>query len=208
VRRIAAEILAQHSDIDTTQIETLFSAEEGYATPKVDVRAALFREDKILLVREMLDNGRWTLPGGWADMTDSPREAVEREVREESGYEARAVKLAAVYDRNRRGHPFFYFSIYKLFFICEITGGAPIGPNIETGGVEFFTEDNSARAYPSGASRRKRSACCSPTTATHPYPPSLTESYISIGKLLVFVLGWRSHPRTNTSNFPIDTKQD
>ena len=142
VRRIATEILAQHSNIDSAQIETLFTAEEGYATPKVDVRAALFQGDKILLVREMLDNGRWTLPGGWADMTDSPREAVEREVIEESGYEARAVKLAAVYDRNRRGHPFFYFSIYKLFFICEITGGSPIGPNIETGGVEFFSEDN------------------------------------------------------------------
>lgn len=140
VRLISAQILAEHSGGDMQQLVDLFTGEEGYATPKVDVRGAAFRDEKILLVRELLDEGRWTLPGGWADAGDSPSQAVIREVREESGYEARAVKLAALYDRNLHGHPQFYFSIYKLFFLCEITGGAA-AESIETAGAEFFAED-------------------------------------------------------------------
>ena len=141
VRKIASEILGSYSRIAPTELESLFQGEVGYATPKVDVRGAAFRDNAILLVRENLDGGRWTLPGGWADQNDSPSEAVLREMREESGFEARVVKLAAVYDRNRRGHPYFYFSTYKLFFLCEITGGQAIEANIETGGVGFFPED-------------------------------------------------------------------
>jgi len=90
------------------------------------------------MVREVSDGG-WTLPGGWADVNQSARESVEREVREESGFEARAVKLAAVYDYRRQGdvraHP---YSIYKLFFLCELTGGEP-RPSLETSAVDFFT---------------------------------------------------------------------
>lgn len=141
VRQIAAEIIATNNGMTTSPVADIFSGEQGYATPKIDVRGALFRDNKILLVQELLDNGRWTLPGGWADAGDSPSHAVVREIREESGYEARAVKLAMVFDRDLHGHPKFYFAIYKLFFICEITGGAPAS-SIETGGVEFFAEDN------------------------------------------------------------------
>lgn len=141
IRQIAAEMLASYSELDVQQVEDLFAGETGYATPKIDVRGAVIHDNKILLVRELLDGGRWTLPGGWADVTDSPAEAVIREIREESGYEARPLKLAAVYDRNRRGHPFFYFSIYKLFFLCELIGGEAT-QSIETGGVEFFAEDD------------------------------------------------------------------
>ncbi len=79
-------------------------------------------------------------PGGWADPGDSPAQAVEREIREESGYLAHTVKLAACYDRDRRHFPPFYFSIYKLFFICELTGGAP-APSLETSEIAFFAED-------------------------------------------------------------------
>lgn len=140
VRQIAVEILAAHGGIQAAPLLDLFIGEEGYSTPKIDVRGALFRDERILLVRELLDHGRWTLPGGWADPGDAPSGAVIREIREESGYEARPVKLAMIYDRDLHGHPRFYFSIYKLFFICEITGGAP-ALSIETGGVEFFTED-------------------------------------------------------------------
>ncbi|HEX9018692.1 MAG TPA: NUDIX hydrolase [Anaerolineaceae bacterium] len=140
VRRIAAELLAAQTGAEIELLVELFAAEKGYATPKVDVRGAAFRGEEILLVRELLDGGRWTLPGGWADPGDAPGEAAAREMREESGYEARPVKLAAVYDRERHGHPRFYFSIYKLFFICEITGGAP-AQSLETGGAEFFAED-------------------------------------------------------------------
>lgn len=139
IRQLSTEILAQYSGADLSTLEKLFTNEQGYATPKVDVRGAAFQNDAILLVREIADGGRWTLPGGWADVTDSPGEAVLREIREESGFEAKTLKLAAVYDRNRRGHPFFYFSTYKLFFICELTGGTP-SVSHETDGVGFFQE--------------------------------------------------------------------
>ena len=137
---IAAEMMASGSRLEKVRFAELFSREAGYATPKVDVRGAVFRDDKILLVKESVD-GLWTLPGGFADVGDSPSEAVEREVLEESGFEVRAVKLCAVYDRNKHPHkPSFPFHLYKMFFLCEITGGeAKTSP--ETDAVEFFAED-------------------------------------------------------------------
>src|SRR5688572_33353899 len=83
----------------------------------------------------------WTLPGGWADVNDSPSRAVEKEIEQESGFTARAVKLAALYDRNKHGHPAQLFHAWKAFFICEITGGAPRHSN-ETDGVDFFALDH------------------------------------------------------------------
>jgi ADP-ribose pyrophosphatase YjhB (NUDIX family) len=112
----------------------------GYATPKLDVRGVVFRENGILLVKEREDGG-WTLPGGWADVGESPADATVREVREESGFETRAVKLLAVYDRNRHGHTPIPFHAYKLFFRCEIIGGAP-ATSVETEGVDCFGEDS------------------------------------------------------------------
>jgi ADP-ribose pyrophosphatase YjhB (NUDIX family) len=120
-------------------VHALFATEEGYATPKVDVRGAVFRDDGILLVRERSD-GLWTLPGGWADVGDTPAAAVEREIFEESGYTAKATRLVAVYDRDRQGHPPIPYAVYKLYFICELTGGAP-ATNHETDEVGFFRED-------------------------------------------------------------------
>ncbi len=140
VMAIAAAMVASGTGEDPARLEELFGAERGYATPKVAVRAAVFREGCILLVKERADGG-WTLPGGWADVGDSPGVAVEREAREESGYEVRAVKLAAVYDRNRHEHPPLVYHVWKLFFVCEITGGAP-SPSIETEAVEFFPAEN------------------------------------------------------------------
>jgi ADP-ribose pyrophosphatase YjhB (NUDIX family) len=139
VGEIAAEIIAAHSDLDIARVRDLFATEGGYATPKVDVRGVVFRDDQILLVKELRD-GYWTLPGGWADVNDSPAEATVREVYEESGYRTRAIKLLACYDRNRHGHPPYGYHIYKLFFLCELTGGAP-AESIETGGVGFFAAD-------------------------------------------------------------------
>ena len=104
VRNVAAEILAAFSDLDTALISHLLSGEQGYATPKVDVRGAVFRENRVLLVREHSD-GLWTLPGGWADVGESPAEAVVREIREESGFETQVCKLVALYDRNKHEHP-------------------------------------------------------------------------------------------------------
>ncbi len=140
VRDIAAEMIADGSGADPRVVGPLFAAESGYATPKVDVRAAMFRDERILLVKERADGG-WTLPGGWADVGDSPRMAVEREAVEESGYEVRAVKLAAVYDRNLHGHTPHLFHIWKLFFLCEIIGGSP-RPSVETEAVEFFAVES------------------------------------------------------------------
>ena len=122
------------------QLLELFANEKGYATPKVDVRGAAFRNEEILLVKEKVD-GLWTLPGGWADVGDSPAEAVEREVVEESGFEVKTKKLCAVYDRNKHPHkPSFPFHLYKMFFLCEITGGNA-KTSIETTDVAFFKEN-------------------------------------------------------------------
>jgi ADP-ribose pyrophosphatase YjhB (NUDIX family) len=139
LQAIAAEILATYSNVEPSYVLDLFALEDGYATPKVDVRGAVFRDDTILLVRERSD-GCWTLPGGWADIGDSPSEAVVREVYEESGYRTRAIKLLAVYERNKHGHPPLKHSVYKIFIQCELLGGSP-SENLETDGVGFFREN-------------------------------------------------------------------
>jgi ADP-ribose pyrophosphatase YjhB (NUDIX family) len=139
VREIAAEIASAGSGADIRMVRELFAHDAGYTTPKIDVRAAIFHGDAILLVRERSD-GMWTLPGGWADVGDTPSQAIEREVFEETGYTARAVKLLAVYDRATHGHPPIPFATYKLIFLCEITGGAP-ATTMETDSVGFFRED-------------------------------------------------------------------
>jgi ADP-ribose pyrophosphatase YjhB (NUDIX family) len=136
LRDLAMEIVAHQSDTDMMHITDLFAEQQGYATPKVDVRGVVFHEGGLLLVKERQDGG-WTLPGGWADVSDSPTQAVEKEIREESGYEARAIKLLAVYDRIKQGHPAQFFNVYKLFIRCELTGGAA-AESIETDGVGFF----------------------------------------------------------------------
>ncbi len=136
LQRLAAELLAGELQIPPEQAEALWSGEEGYATPKVDVRGGVFSDDRVLLVRERAD-GKWTLPGGWVDVNDSPAAAVEREIREESGYTARAVKLAALIDRRRHPHPPSVHHIYKLMFVCELTGGQATTSS-ETDAVGFF----------------------------------------------------------------------
>jgi ADP-ribose pyrophosphatase YjhB (NUDIX family) len=143
VRAIAAEIAATAGAGDAETVEAVYGAQTGHATPKVDVRGVVFREGRILLVQEMLDGGRWTLPGGWADVGSSPAENTVREVYEESGYRVRAVKLLACYDRQRHGHPPHLFHIYKLFFHCELLSDerVPDPHNTETGDFGWFAED-------------------------------------------------------------------
>lgn len=136
---IAAEMLATGTAADVGKIRDFLATDSGYATPKVDVRGAVFRDDKILLVRERSD-GKWTLPGGWADVNESPAENVVREVREESGFTTRVGKLLAVFDRSKHPHePAFPFHVYKLFLRCEIIGGTATA-SAETDGVDFFAE--------------------------------------------------------------------
>lgn len=141
VRRIAAEMAASGSGTTVDRVDALFAAESGYATPKLDVRAVVLDgSGSVLLVRERSD-GLWTLPGGWVDVGDSPGESAEREVKEESGYEVRAARLLALWDRDRHPHPPLPFHVYKLFFLCELLGGSPLEASTETDGVGFFAAD-------------------------------------------------------------------
>ena len=143
VRSVAAEILASYSDIDIALISNLLRGEQGYATPKLDVRGAVFHANRLLLVRERSD-GLWTLPGGWADIGDSPAEAVVREIREESGFETQVCKLVALYDRTRHEHPPMLFHVYKAFFLCDLVGGRA-SVSHETSAVGFFERDKLPR---------------------------------------------------------------
>jgi ADP-ribose pyrophosphatase YjhB (NUDIX family) len=140
VRRVAAEMVAQANGHDAAVVEAALAAEVGHATPKLDVRGVVFRDERILLVQERAGGG-WSLPGGWVDVGESPSEAVAREVLEESGYAARPVKLLGLYDRDRHGFPPHLWHIWKAFFLCELEGRnqGPLG--YETIGADFFARD-------------------------------------------------------------------
>jgi len=137
LEQISHEMLAGLLVSTPQAVAELFALEKGYPTPKIDMRTAAFSEGRVLLVKEWLD-GAWTLPGGWADEFDSPREAAERECREESGYEVRAERLIALRDRRRHPHrPRTPGGLYKGLFLGEITGGEA-RVSEETTDVGFF----------------------------------------------------------------------
>jgi ADP-ribose pyrophosphatase YjhB (NUDIX family) len=136
LQELAVSALHTELDVPLERAAAFWEGEYGYATPKVDVRGAVFEDERVLLVRERSD-GRWTLPGGWVDVNDAPSQAVAREILEESGYQARAVKLAALVDRNRHPHPPSVHHIYKLLFLCELLGGQAT-TSLETDAVGFF----------------------------------------------------------------------
>jgi len=140
LRLIAAEMMATGAGIkDAEKVLDLFRHERGYATPKIDVRGAVLRDDQVLLVRER-DDGGWTLPGGWADVGDTPSAMVVREVKEESGYDVAPRKLAALFDRRKHPHPPIASHAYKLFFLCDLMGGEA-APSFETPEVGFFSRN-------------------------------------------------------------------
>jgi ADP-ribose pyrophosphatase YjhB (NUDIX family) len=140
IRELAAAMVARGSGGDYDTILGILLEDKGYATPKVDVRGAAFVDGRVLLVREISD-GKWTLPGGWADINQTAAECVVREIAEESGFVAKALKLAAVHDYQRSNRPSRHLdSIYKMFFICEIVGGAARTSD-ETSEVAFFARD-------------------------------------------------------------------
>ena len=136
LHRMAAEMMAAYTDRDPEFITDLFRSDRGHATPKLDVRGVVFREDELLLVKER-STGRWTLPGGFADIGESAGEAVAREVFEESGYQVRPTRLLALYDRAKHEHPPIWFACYKVFLECQIVGGQP-AESVETVGAAFF----------------------------------------------------------------------
>ena len=135
---ISAEIISEYADVEYEDLNNIFTRQIGYATPRIDVRGAVFQAGNLLLVREILDGG-WTMPGGWVDVGDTPSGAVEREVFEESGFEVKARKVIGVYDANRTGS-LEIFHAFKIVFLCDIVSGEPRTSD-ETSEVAFFSQD-------------------------------------------------------------------
>lgn len=138
LRCIAAEIMAEGTGATTDEVKVIFDAQSGYATPKLDIRGVVLKDNKILLVRELMDGGRWTLPGGWVDVNEPPSQAVEREMREEAGVIVKARRLLAVYDNRFRGHPPYFFHAYKMFVECDLIAEAT-PDQIETADPTYFS---------------------------------------------------------------------
>ncbi|MRX73723.1 NUDIX domain-containing protein [Bacillus lacus] len=139
LRKISADIMSEYTEEPMEKVVKLFTNETGYQTPKVDVRGVIFKEGKILLVKEKLD-GCWSIPGGWGDIGFSPSEVAVKEIREETGFESKAVRLLGVLDKKCHPHPPSPYHTYKIFILCSITGGQASG-GMETEGVGFFAVD-------------------------------------------------------------------
>jgi len=139
VSRLAAELLSVVSGRSAAELAVELGRDSGYATPKIDVRGAMFDDDeRVLLMRERID-GRWSLPGGWADPGDAPSAAVTREILEETGYQSSAVKLIACWDRELQDNPPpLPVHVYKLFFLCRAGGAVQPPAALETTGVGWF----------------------------------------------------------------------
>jgi ADP-ribose pyrophosphatase YjhB (NUDIX family) len=138
VQRIAAEMAATATGEEPAELLAAFADESGYRTPKVDVRGVVLVEDRVLLVREPGSNG-WCLPGGWADVGETPTQAVTKEVREEAGVDVRAVRLLGVFDRDFRGRLRWPAHVYKLYVLCERIRGEPVADGVETEAAAFFS---------------------------------------------------------------------
>ncbi|HEX8545543.1 MAG TPA: NUDIX hydrolase [Cytophagaceae bacterium] len=136
LKEISLQMMSDLSNTKLEVIEDLFKNETGYQTPKVDVRAVVFRDQKILMVKEKID-GHWSLPGGWADVGYTPNEIAIKEAREESGLEVKPKKLVAVLDKKCHPHPPSPYHTYKIFILCEEVGGI-LGGGMETSEVDFF----------------------------------------------------------------------
>lgn len=140
IRDMSVEMMAYQTHEKQSVIRDLFANEVAYATPKVDVRAIIFKNDCILLVKEKAD-GKWSLPGGWGDIGLTPSEVAVKEVREEAGFDVKAHKLLAVFDKKCHPHPPSPYHVYKFFIQCDIVGGQA-REGIETDDVAFFSKDN------------------------------------------------------------------
>lgn len=138
LREISAEMLAEKTDIPVDKVKDLFCNEKGYQTPKLDTRAAIFKDGKILLVHE--NNGTWALPGGWVDVLESVGSNTIKEVKEETGLDVRNQKIIAIQDRNKHNTPSYAYGICKVFVLCELLGGE-FNENTETTEIKYFSLD-------------------------------------------------------------------
>lgn len=139
LRKLSVDIISNYSFVGKDRIQLTFASDTGYATPKTDIRGVVFREGKILMVREKTD-GAWALPGGWADVGYSPYEVAVKEIKEETGFDAMPLRLLAVLDKKFHNHPPEPYHIYKMFVQCQIIGGEAVG-GVETSEVRFFSEN-------------------------------------------------------------------
>jgi ADP-ribose pyrophosphatase YjhB (NUDIX family) len=140
IRDLSVKIIHEYTDIDHTKISNLFASETGYQTPKVDVRSAVFKDEKILMVKEKVD-GRWSLPGGWADVNSSVSESVKRECIEEAGATVKPKRIIAVHLANRQNDFIYPFTIYKIIVECDLIDYS-FAENSETLESGFFALDN------------------------------------------------------------------
>lgn len=138
LRKISAELLAEKSEMSFEKVKSFFCSESGYQTPKIDTRAAIIKDNKILLVHE--NNGTWSLPGGWCDVTETIKSNTEKEVREEAGLNVKATKVIALQDRNKHNPPLYAYGVCKVFVLCELLGGEFV-KNIETTEIKYFSLD-------------------------------------------------------------------
>ncbi len=137
LRQISLQLISEISNKPLEVIQDFFLPEEDYPTVKVDVRGFVLNEsDEILMAKESVDN-KWTIPGGWADIGDSPSEAVLKEIKEETGFDTEVVRLLAIYDKRCHPHPPEPFYIYKIMFFCRITGGE-LKHGFDMRGADFF----------------------------------------------------------------------
>lgn len=154
--KIATEMASFNSDAELETIEELFRRDSHYKTPNLDVRAAVFKDDKILLVQE--SNDLWTIPGGWCDVNTSPADNAVKEVHEETGLSVKVVKLIALYDKLKQDHPPQFPHAYKCFFLCEILGGE-LRTSIETQAVGFYGLDELPELCTNRISRAQIDRC-------------------------------------------------
>lgn len=136
LREISAEMLKEKTDVPLEKVKDLFCNETGYQTPKLDTRAAIFKDNKILLVHEK--NGTWSLPGGWCDVLESIKSNTIKEVKEETGLNVKAIKIISIQDRNKHNTPMYAYGVCKVFVLCEIIDGE-FKENIETTEIDYFT---------------------------------------------------------------------
>lgn len=139
IREISAEMISLQSDIPLEKVKDLFCNEIGYQTPKLDTRAAIFKDNKILLVQE--NNGTWSLPGGWVDVDLSVKENTIKEVKEEAGLNVTADTIIAVQDREKHNLPVYAYKVCKVFVLCSLIDGE-FKENIETIKSDYFSLDN------------------------------------------------------------------
>ena len=138
LREISAGMIAEKTDLSIEKVKDLFCNETGYQTPKIDTRAAIFKDNKILLTHE--NNGTWALPGGWCDVLESVGSNTIKEVKEETGLDVEATKVIAIQDRNKHNKPIYAHSVCKIFILCNVIGGKFV-PNIETTEIKYFSLD-------------------------------------------------------------------